>query len=148
MAAPHKRRNDAKLQRFEQELAKGRGAVEAAKLAGYTGSSLASNAKRRAQLPSVKAHVVELRREAAKNTVVTIERLVDNAEEARLMAMALEEPSAANQLIQTIAKLSGLWRDRVEVRPGILDELPTDTVFRVREQLVIARTRYLDSGSR
>lgn len=115
MAAPRKRRNDAKLEVFAQELAKGRSAVEAAKAAGYTGSSLVSNAKRRAQLPSVKARVAQLRREASANTVVTLEKLIDNAEEARLLAMGLEEPSSANQCIQTMAKLKGLWRDRAEV---------------------------------
>jgi phage terminase small subunit len=113
--AARTRKNDAKLEAFAAELAKGRSATEAARLSGYGGSSLISNAKRRAQLPSVRARVVELREIAARHTVVTIERLVDNAEEARLMAMSLEEPSAANQLIQTIAKLSGLWRDKAEI---------------------------------
>ena len=108
-----KRKNDAKLEHFEHELALGRSAEQAARLAGYTGSSLAANAKRRAQLPSVKANVEKLRRTAAARTVVTVERLIDNTEEARLLAMTLEEPSSANQCIQTMAKLSGLWRDKV-----------------------------------
>jgi phage terminase small subunit len=114
MAAPRQRRNDAKLQAFAQAMAKGLSAAAAAREVGYSGSSLESNAKRRAQLPSVKARVAELRERAARNTVVTIERLIDNTEEARLLAMSLEEPSAANQCIQTIAKLAGLWKDRSE----------------------------------
>lgn len=113
MAAPRQRRNDAKLETFERALAEGLSAVEAAKRAGYGGSSLVSNAKRRAQLPSVKANVARLREAAAKNAVITVERLIANAEDARLLAMSLEEPSSANQCIQTLAKLSGLWRDKV-----------------------------------
>ena len=116
MAAPRKRRNDAKLEAFAQEMAKGRSAVEAAKTAGYLGSSLASNAKKRAQLPSVKIRIAELRRAAAANTVVTVERLIDNAEEARLMAMSIEQPGAANQCIQTMAKLSGVWIDKGDLK--------------------------------
>lgn len=68
---------------------------------------------RRAQLPSVKANVEKLRKTAAANTVVTVARLIDNTEEPRLLAMSLEEPSSANQCIQTMAKLSGLWRDKL-----------------------------------
>jgi hypothetical protein len=113
MAAPRRRRNDAKLEAFAAAMAKGKSAVEAAREAGYGGSSLASNAKRRAQIPSVRARVSELRQLAAANTVVTVERLVNNAEEARLLSMSLEEPSAANQCIMTMAKLTGLWRDKV-----------------------------------
>ena len=97
-----KRKNDAKLEAFAQELAKGRSAAEAAKAVGYGGSSLVSNAKRRAQNPQVRKRVAELRELAAQNTIVTVERLVDNAEEARLLAMQLEEPSAANQCIRAI----------------------------------------------
>jgi len=115
MAAPRQRRNDAKLEAFAAAMAKGKSAVEAAREAGYGGSSLASNAKRRAQIFSVRARVAELRRLATVNTVVTIEKPVGNAEEARLLAMSLEEPSAANQCIQTMAKLSGLWRERAEL---------------------------------
>jgi phage terminase small subunit len=113
MAAPRQRRNDAKLEAFALAMAKGKSAPEAAREAGYGGSSIASNAKRRAQMPSVRARVAELRQLAAANAVVTVERLVSNAEEARLLAMSLEEPSAANQCIQTMAKLTGLWRDKV-----------------------------------
>ena len=108
-----KRKNDAKLEAFAQELAKGRSAAEAAKAVGYGGSSVTSNAKRRAQNPQVRKRVAELRELAAQNTIVTVERLVDNAEEARLLAMQLEEPSAANACIQTMAKLTGNWRDKV-----------------------------------
>jgi phage terminase small subunit len=113
MAAPRQRRNDAKLEAFAQAMAKGKSAVEAAREAGYGGSSMASNAKRRAQMPAIRARVAELRQLAASKTVVTVERLISNSEEARLLAMSLEEPSAANQCIQTMAKLSGLWRDKV-----------------------------------
>ena len=113
MASPRSRKNDAKLQAFEGWLAQGCNPEEAARRAGYKGSSLASNAKKRAQLSSVKTNVARIRQEAAKSTIVTVERLIDNAEEARLLAMTLEEPSAANQCIQTMAKLSGLWRDKV-----------------------------------
>jgi len=133
MAAPRTRRNDAKLQAFSQELAKGRSAVEAAKAVGYGGSSLISNAKRRAQLPAVRLRVAELRKLAAANTVVTVERLVDNAEEARTLAMMLEEPSAANQCIQTMAKLTGLWRDKVAMTDATGNNVAAPLVVRIVE---------------
>jgi hypothetical protein len=113
LSMARKRRNDAKLEAFAAELASGKSAVEAAKAVGYDGSSLGSNAKKRAQRPDVRARVAELRLANALNTAFTLERLTVNAEEARLGAMSTEEWSAANACIQTIAKLCGLWRDKV-----------------------------------
>jgi hypothetical protein len=114
MAAHGTRKNDAKLDAFAAKLAEGMSAPEAARAVGYEGSSIASNARRRAQNPAVKAKVAELRREAARNTVVTIQSLIDNAEEARILAMDIWQPSAANSCIQTLAKLTGNWLDRSE----------------------------------
>lgn len=65
-----RRRNDAKLEAFAQELAKGKSAPEAARVVGYTGSSLADNAKKRSRLPSVRARVAELLARAAEQCSV------------------------------------------------------------------------------
>jgi hypothetical protein len=115
MAACRTRRNDAKLEAFAQELAKGKSAPESARVVGYTGSSLADNAKKRSRLPSVRARVAELRALAAEQCVLTVERLIGESEEARLKAMAEKGgASAAISAVQTKAKLAGLWREKVD----------------------------------
>lgn len=59
-----------KLEAFAQELAKGKTQHQAAIDAGYpAGSSVASNARRRAQTPKVRARVRELRERIAVSTV-------------------------------------------------------------------------------
>jgi hypothetical protein len=110
-----RRRNDAKLEAFAQELAKGKSAPEAARVVGYTGSSLADNAKKRSRLPSVRERVAELRALAAEQCVLTVERLIGESEEARVKAMAEKGgASAAISAVQTKAKLAGLWREKVD----------------------------------
>jgi len=123
-------KNADKLEAFAQEMALGKSAVKAAKAVGYTGSSVKSNAKKRAQRSSVRARV-ELRAEAAKDTKVTLQKLVDNSEEARLLAMDLAQPGAANGCIQTMAKLTGFWTDKVDV-VGSLETVEVTTDMRMR----------------
>jgi hypothetical protein len=52
----------AQLERFAQALAAGLSPADAAKESGYTGTSCAANAKKRAQRKDVKAMVAELRK--------------------------------------------------------------------------------------
>jgi len=112
MAARRTRRNDAKLEAFAQELAKGKSAPEAARVVGYSGSSMADNAKKRSRLPSVRARVAELRTLAAEQCQLTVERLISESEEK---AMAEKGgASAAISAVQTKAKLAGLWREKVD----------------------------------
>jgi hypothetical protein len=80
MAARRPRRNDAMLEAFAQELAMGKNAPEAARAFGYSGSSLADNAKKRSRLPSVRARVAELRALAAEKCVLTVEQLIGESD--------------------------------------------------------------------
>jgi phage terminase small subunit len=113
-----KRRNDAKLEAFAGELAKGLSPAKAAEAVGYVGSSMEANARKRAQRPDVRARVAELRAEATVKAAIKVEQLIAEAESALRGAMSAEDWSAANQCIQTIAKLTGQWRDKV-----VLDDL-------------------------
>jgi hypothetical protein len=100
---------------FDGNILAGKSAPEAARVVGYTGSSLADNAKKRSRLPSVRERVAELRALAAEQCVLTIERLIGESEEARLKAMAEKGgASAAISAVQTKAKLAGLWREKVD----------------------------------
>jgi len=105
-------RSNGRLEVFAQELAKGKSASEAARAAGYEGTSLVSNATKRAASPRVRERVAAIQAKLAEQCAITSGILIDRAEEARQMAMRLEKPGEAIRAIETIAKLCGLWKEK------------------------------------
>ncbi|MCS3725486.1 hypothetical protein [Bradyrhizobium betae] len=89
---------------------------EAASLGGLdTGaSSFRANARKFCQRKVIRERVAGIQYQGAMLASTSVASLLVEAEEARDLAMKLKEPSAANQCIQTKAKLAGVWRDKVE----------------------------------
>lgn len=115
-------------ERFAQELTKGKCAVEAYGTAGYR--SHRQNAARLITNENIRHRVAEIQAIAAKRTEVTVESLVDEAEEARLLALANRNASAMVAATMLKAKLSGLLVRRLEV--GEPNEF--DKIYKMTEQ--------------
>jgi Terminase small subunit len=103
-----------RLEAFCLELAKGSTATEAARVAGYTGTSLDRNASKRAAKPHIRARIAELQANMAKAAAIDSAKLIDWAVDARLMAIELKRPGDVLHAIETIAKLCGLWKEKVD----------------------------------
>jgi phage terminase small subunit len=99
-------------ERFAQELAKGKTADEAYAAAGYKPDR--GHASRLAANGNIRDRVAELQAIGAKEAAVTIESLIAEAEEARVMAMENGQPASAVSAIIAQAKLSGLWVEKRE----------------------------------
>ena len=109
-------------ERFAQELAKGKSASEAYKLAGYKAND--GNAATLKGNQRVLERVAELQKQAAARTGVTVERLTDDL--LRIAAKAEADGSssglnAARQACMDVAKLNGLIIDKAEVAQTIRD---------------------------
>lgn len=89
---------------------------EAAALGGLdtAASSFRANARKFCQRETIRKRVAGIQYQGAALASTSVASLLVEAEEARALAMNLKEPSAANQCIQTKAKLAGIWRDKVE----------------------------------
>lgn len=100
-----------------QSLAKGKSAEEASTLAGFdaTASSFVPNAKKRAQNKNIRARVIEIQQVGAYCAGITAECLIEEAEEARRLAMHDGMPSAAISAVVCKGKLAGIWKDRAEL---------------------------------
>src|SRR6476620_9974086 len=90
---------------FAQELAKGHSKAEALSRAGYGGSR--SCASRLSTNGNIRRRVAELQANAAVSTIVTIERLTYELEQARQLAMVRGNASAAILAVIAKAKLHG-----------------------------------------
>jgi hypothetical protein len=115
-------------ERFVQELAKGKSASEAYRNAGYSADD--GNAIRLTGNDKVKARLTELLEKGAERTLVTIESITAELEEARLLAMkeSTANPSAAVSASLGKAKLHGLLIDKSEstnTHHVISSDLPT-----------------------
>lgn len=119
-----------KHERFVQEIVKGKSQREAYRLAGYDAKadSVADAAASRL-LGDVKARarLEELQGRVAEKAVVTAHSILQELDEARLMAKHLEQPSAMVAAIMGRAKVAGVVIDRKEVgKPGDFDNMTTD----------------------
>jgi phage terminase small subunit len=97
--------------------------------AGYkptTRNALDVSASQLLRRPKIKARINEVRRQMSYKTRVTLETLVEQAEDARRLAMATEQPGAAIQATTLQAKLVGLLVERKESgQPGDFAQLET-----------------------
>lgn len=111
-----RQRHADRLEVVAQAIAAGKSPVEASEAAGYPkGSSFAANARKRAQRADVRARVREIQAIGAERAAVTTESLIEEAEQARSLAMAIESPAAAVSAVIAKGKLAGLFKERAEV---------------------------------
>jgi phage terminase small subunit len=102
-----------RYERFAQELAAGNTADAAYEAAGY--QKHRGNAARLSANESVKNRVREIQAVGAEYAAVTVQSLIDEAEQARIKAM--ESPNGAAAAVSAItakAKLAGLWQEKVD----------------------------------
>jgi hypothetical protein len=98
---------------FAQELAKGKSASEAYKLAGYR--PCRQNAARLTTNDDIRARLDEIQTAAAKKSEVTVQSLLAELEEARRKATDLDQLSVAVRAIEAKAKVSGLLTQKIEI---------------------------------
>lgn len=117
---------NARHERFAQELAKGKSQSEAYQLAGYEPSE--PNASRLTRNDKVQARVAELQERAAANVMLTrewvLEQLVDNAAKAK----AAGDFGPSNQALNLLGKELGMFVERTEnvnIEHVVSDDLPT-----------------------
>ena len=110
---------------FAQGVAKGLTLTKAYEKAGYEAHS--SNAARLIGNDSVSNRVAELQELAAQRTLVTIEKLTDELEEARELAMRDDKGAAAAvSAVMAKAKLHGLDVNKLDIKGGVTINITQD----------------------
>src|SRR5271169_4931596 len=100
-------------ERFAQEMAAGNSADGAYEAAGYRRHR--GNAARLSANERVKNRLREIQSIGAERAAVTVQSLIDEAEQARIKAMdAPGGAAAAVSAITAKAKLAGIWREKVD----------------------------------
>lgn len=102
--------SNARHERFAQEIAKGKTADEAYQLAGFKPNR--GNATTLKANQSISKRVAEIQGRAAEKAAVSIQSLTDELEEARGIAIAEKQSSAAVAATLGKAKLHGLLIDK------------------------------------
>lgn len=156
--------SNAKHELFAQEIAKGKTADEAYKIAGYKPDR--GNAARLTAKDNIKARVAELLGRVAEGVVISrqwvLERLVENANRAMqaeaVMRDGVEtgeyryEGSVANRALELVGKELGMFVDRKEVgRPGEFESMDADQlreyIRHETEELGLSSTAAAESGN-
>jgi hypothetical protein len=120
---------NSRHEKFAQELAAGQSAAEAYELAGYKPNY--GNCIRLKGNERVANRVAELQRRGAARAEVTIASLVEELDEARVIALKLGQASAAVAAIMGKAKITGQIVDRAEVgQPGEFSEMTEEELRR------------------
>lgn len=114
--------DNARHERFAQELAHGKSATEAYSAAGYKPHQ--QNASRMMSNDVVQKRVAELKSRVVEAVLLTkewiIEQLIENAQ----LAKANDDFAPANKAIELLGKELGMFIERKEVgKPGAFDEL-------------------------
>jgi len=104
---------NARHERFAQELAKGNSQIEAYRLAGY--EPVEANASRLIRNDKVAARVAELKAVAAEKAAITVYDIAAQLDEDRTFARDLEAPAAAISATMGKAKVLGLIVERSEL---------------------------------
>ena len=102
-----------RYERFAQELAAGNTADGAYEAAGYRKHR--GNAARLSANERIKDRVREIQSIGAERAAVTVQSLIDEAEQVRIKAM--DSPNGAAAAVSAItakAKLAGLWREKID----------------------------------
>jgi phage terminase small subunit len=102
-----------RYERFAQELASGKTADAAYEAAGYRKHR--GNAARLSANEHIKERVREIQSIGAERAALTVQSLIDEAEQARIKAMdAPNGAAAAVSAITAKAKLAGLWQEKID----------------------------------
>ena len=104
---------NSRHERFAQELAAGNPADAAYEAAGY--QKHRGNAARLSANEHVKERVREIQAIGAERAAVTVQSLIEEAEQARIKAM--DSPNGAAAAVSAVtakAKLAGLWREKID----------------------------------
>lgn len=110
---------------FAQAMAQGKTATDAYVIAGFKPDD--GNASKLAAKPDVQARIQEITGKAALRAEVTLESLIQEADAARLGAMAAGQFSAAVAAIKEKGVLSGKRIERAEVGgPGDFERMSDD----------------------
>lgn len=117
--------DNARHERFAQELVKGASQVEAYRLAGY--EPVEANASRLIRNDKVAARVAELKEAAAERAEITIYDIASQLDEDREFARGLEAPAAAISATMGKAKVLGLIVDKSAATDAAGKDLPSDT---------------------
>jgi hypothetical protein len=111
---------NVRQERFAQEIAQGKSAVEAYRIAGYHAADKSAEAAGSRLLRNVKVQqrVLELQRRVAQRAEITLESQLHEAETQRLAALGANQYAAANGALKLKAELSGhLIQRREDVTP-------------------------------
>ena len=109
--------DNAKHERFAQEIAKGATGRDAYRAAGYASKSDAAadaSASRLLSDVKVRDRIAELQDRAATSTVTTMESLLEAGWSIITAAKSKEDYSAASQTLERVAKIAGLWVDKTK----------------------------------
>jgi phosphopantetheinyl transferase (holo-ACP synthase) len=116
---------NARQEHFAQGVARGMSLIAAYRAAGYKPST--SRATIQGHLPHVRKRIAELLKRAARKTIVTIEKLTEELEAARVLSMSDEKGAAAAvAAIMAKAKLHGLDVNRHKIEGGIHVTISSD----------------------
>lgn len=142
---------NSKHERFVQEIVKGKSQREAYHLAGYGAKSDSvadAAASRLLGDVKVRARLDELQVRVAEKAVVTAARILDELEEARLLALKLEQPTAMVSAIMGRAKVAGVLIDRSEVgKPGDFSSMTDEEIVQEIERLADAEIEGMHAGN-
>jgi hypothetical protein len=116
-------------ERFAHFIAKGMSQIDAYEAAGYRRCGKAASVA--ARRPGVAARVRELRHRASSRTHVTLVSLIEKAEDARVLAMQNNQPSAAVLAIKEIGILSGLRVEKRDTSIRSVEQLSDDELMRI-----------------
>jgi phage terminase small subunit len=117
--------------------------VDAYELAGYRRDD--GNAVRLTKKPAIADRVQELTGLAAEKAKITVESLIEQADEVRQRAMESHQYSAAVAAIREMSVLSGMRIERREIGPaGEFDHLSDEEL----ERAIVGRFRALGLSPR
>ena len=130
-------------ERFAQEVAQGTSQREAYKRAGYESKSAAAAdaaASRLIRDGKVLMRIKEIQTVGARKAEVTTESILQELEDARVLAMSLNQPNAAVAASMGKAKVAGKIVQRHEHgQPGAFAELNDEEL----QQAILEQTREL-----
>ncbi len=136
---------NVKHELFAQELVKGASQREAYKTAGYSAKSDSvadAAASRLFSEVKVRARIEELQNRGAARAEVTVQKILEELDEARVLARTIDQPSAMVQASMGRAKVAGIIVERKEVgKPGDFSNLSDEELDSVLAQTLQAVTQ-------
>ena len=116
--------SNAKHERFAQELAKGKSADEAYVIAGYKANHGNAGTLKAKQV--IRDRVADILERAATRVEVTVQSLLDEAEQVRVAAMVSGQLSAAVSAIREKGVLAGVRVEKRETMNRRAEDLTDD----------------------